>query len=75
MDCPTRGIDIGVKANIYRLMETLKSEGKAILLVSEEMEELMGMSDRIIVMKDGAVTGQFERSANLTPYDIVEAMI
>ena len=75
MDCPTRGIDIGVKANIYRLMETLKSEGKAILLVSEEMEELMGMSDRIIVMKDGAVTGQFERSVNLTPYDIVEAMI
>ena len=75
MDCPTRGIDIGVKANIYRLMEKLKAEGKAILMVSEEMEELMGMSDRIIIMKDGAMTGQFERSESLTQYDIVAAMI
>lgn len=75
MDCPTRGIDIGVKANIYRLMERLKAEGKAIIMVSEEMEELMGMSDRIIIMKDGAITGQYVRSKELTQYDIIEAMI
>ena len=75
MDCPTRGIDIGVKANIYRLMERLKAEGKAILMVSEEMEELMGMSDRILIMKDGRLTGEFERSSTLSQYDIIEKMI
>ncbi len=75
MDCPTRGIDIGVKANIYRLMEELKAEGRAILMVSEEMEELIGMSDRILVMKDGEVTGEFKRHKELSSYDIIEKMI
>ncbi len=62
MDCPTRGIDIGVKASIYQLMENLKKEGKSIIMVSEEMPELIGMSDRIIVMKDGKITGTFKRN-------------
>lgn len=75
MDCPTRGIDVGVKANIYRLMERLKAEGNAIIMVSEEMEELIGMSDRILIMKDGSLTGQFKRSSSLTQYEIVEKMI
>ncbi len=75
MDCPTRGIDIGVKANIYRLMEKLKAEGKAIIMVSEEMEELLGMSDRIVIIKDGRVTGEFERSAALSEFDIIEKMV
>ena len=75
MDCPTRGIDIGVKAAIYRLMEQLKKEGKSIIMVSEEMPELLGMSDRIIVMKDGKQTGEFERSEVLSEHDLIHAML
>ncbi len=61
MDCPTRGIDVGVKAAIYKLMEDLKKEGKSIVMISEEMPELIGMSDRILVMKDGKISGEFLR--------------
>lgn len=75
MDCPTRGIDVGVKANIYRLMEQLKTEGKAIIMVSEELEELLGMSDRILVLKDGKLAGEFMRSPELDRYAVVEKMI
>ena len=75
MDCPTRGIDIGVKAAIYRLMEQLKKEGKSIIMGSEEMPELLGMSDRIIVMKDGKQTGQFERSESLGEENLIHAML
>lgn len=63
MDCPTRGIDIGVKASIYGLMEELKKAGKSIIMVSEEMPELIGMSDRILIMKDGRMTGEFARES------------
>lgn len=59
LDCPTRGVDIGVKQAMYRLMMQLKGEGKAILLISEEMPELLGMSDRILIMKDGSVQKSF----------------
>ena len=62
LDCPTRGIDIGTKASIYQLIEKLKSEGKSILLISEELPELIGMSDRIIILKDGRLSGEFLRS-------------
>jgi len=75
MDCPTRGIDIGVKESIYRLMERLKSEGKAILMISEEMPELIGMSDRIIVMKDGKIQKEFLRSGELGEQDVIQYMI
>lgn len=75
MDCPTRGIDVGVKAKIYRLMEDFKRQGISVLMVSEEMMELIGMADRIITMKDGRQTGEFTRSANLTEADIIEKII
>lgn len=75
MDCPTRGIDIGVKEKIYRLMEDLKARGIAILMVSEEMTELLGMSDRIITMKDGRINGEFRRSADLSESDIIKAIV
>ena len=55
---PTRGIDVGAKAEIYVLMDKLRQQGKAIILISSEMEEVLGMSDRIIVMYEGAVTGE-----------------
>ena len=75
LDSPTRGIDIKVKADIYALMEKLKAEGKAILMISEEIMELIGMSDRIIVMKDGKISGEFERSELLSEEDIIKAMV
>lgn len=75
MDCPTRGIDIGVKAKIYKLMETLKNEGISILMVSEEMTELIGMADRIITMKDGRLSKEFRRSKDLTEASIISAIV
>lgn len=56
-DEPTRGIDIGAKQEIYSLMTNLASQGKSIIMISSEIPELMGMSDRIIVMADGRITG------------------
>lgn len=75
LDSPTRGIDIMVKANIYALMEEFKKQGKAVLMISEEMPELLGMSDRILVMKDGKVNGEFSRSRTLGEKDIIACMI
>lgn len=75
MDSPTRGIDVGVKAAIYHLMSSLKSEGKAILMISEELPELIGMSDRVIVLKDGVVSGEFERNVDLTESRLIGFMI
>ena len=75
LDCPTRGVDIGVKQAMYQLMMQLKEEGKSILMISEELPELMGMSDRIIIMKDGEITKEFERSADLSDAEIIKYMI
>lgn len=62
LDEPTRGIDVGAKAEVYKLMGKLAGEGKAIIMVSSELPELMGVSDRIIVIREGEVAGEFERS-------------
>ncbi len=75
VDCPTRGIDIGVKVNIYRLMEQLKAEGKAILMVSEELMELIGMSDRILIMRDGKISGEVLRDEEPTEATFIKMMI
>ena len=58
-DEPTRGIDVAAKVEIYNLMNQLKKEGIGVLFVSSEMPEIMGMSDRILVMCDGRITGEF----------------
>ena len=71
----TRGVDIGVKQAMYQLMVKLKNEGKSILMISEEMPELIGMSDRILIMKDGEITAEFERNKNLSDSQIIEYMI
>ena len=62
MDEPTKGIDIGAKAEIYKLMEEIVASGKTIIMVSSEMTEAMGMSDRILVMKEGRLVGELDRS-------------
>ena len=56
-DEPTRGIDVGAKSEIYVLIDRLRRQGKAIILISSEMEEILGMSDQIITMYEGRVTG------------------
>jgi inositol transport system ATP-binding protein len=61
LDEPTRGIDVGAKAEIHRLMSKLAQEGKAIIMISSELPEILGMSDRILVMHEGKVGGIFER--------------
>jgi len=55
IDEPTRGIDVGAKQEIYKIMRQLADNGTSIIMVSSEMSELIGMSDRIIVMKEGQV--------------------
>ncbi len=59
-DEPTRGIDVGAKQEIYELMNELANEGKAIVMISSDMEELLGMSDRIIVLSEGKMTGEVQ---------------
>ena len=60
-DEPTRGIDVGAKSEIYRLMRDLADQGVAILMISSDMEEVIGVSDRIAVMHEGAIAGFLER--------------
>jgi len=75
MDCPTRGIDIGVKQEMYRLIYNMKKEGKSIILISEELPELIGMSDRILIMKNGSISKEFMRSGDLSESEVIEYMI
>lgn len=75
LDCPTRGVDVGVKASMYQLMYRLKKEGKAILMISEELPELIGMSDRILVMKNGRIEKEFLRGPEATEQNIIHYMI
>lgn len=58
LDEPTRGVDVGAKAEIYKIINELASEGMSIIVVSSEMTELLGISDRIIVMHEGYLSGE-----------------
>jgi ribose transport system ATP-binding protein len=60
---------------MYRLMSDMKKQGKAILIISEELPELIGMSDRLIIMKDGRITKEFTRSESLSDADVINYMI
>ena len=60
-DEPTRGIDVGAKNEIYRLMRDLADRGVGILMISSDMEEVIGVSDRVAVMHEGRITGLLER--------------
>jgi ribose transport system ATP-binding protein len=60
LDEPTRGIDVNAKAEIYKLLEGLAAEGVAILAASSEMQEVLGIADRIVVMSEGRVTGELD---------------
>ncbi len=61
MDEPTRGIDVGAKQEIYELMRQLSEQGISIIMISSEMDELLGMSDRVMVMSEGKLAGELSR--------------
>jgi erythritol transport system ATP-binding protein len=61
LDEPTRGIDVGAKSEIFEIMSRLALQGYGIVFVSSELQEILGMSDRILVMSRGAITGEFTR--------------
>lgn len=61
VNSPTRGVDVGAKYEIYKILEDLKNQGKAILLISDELPELIGMSDRVYCFRKGRVSGEFAR--------------
>ncbi len=75
LDCPTRGIDIGVKAAMYQLIYQFKKEGKAIIMISEELPELIGMSDRLIIMKEGSIAGEVKRAKEVSDTQLIEYML
>lgn len=61
LDEPTRGVDVGAKAEIYAIIDALAAAGKAVILISSEMNEVLSLSDRILVMHEGRITGEFSR--------------
>jgi ABC-type sugar transport system ATPase subunit len=70
LDEPTRGIDVAAKAEIYALISRLAQQGKAILLVSSEMNEILALSDRILVIREGAIAAELMASRT-TPEEIL----
>jgi ABC-type sugar transport system ATPase subunit len=71
-DEPTRGIDVGGKFEIYLLMNELVAAGKAIVMISSELPEVLGMADRILVMHEGRVTGEVADARRATQAQIME---
>lgn len=72
LDEPTRGIDVGAKSEIHKLISTLASSGKCIIMVSSELPEVLGMSDRIMIVHEGRVTGIIENSKKVTQELVME---
>lgn len=75
LDSPTRGIDIKVKQDIYQLMDRMRKNGKSIVMISEELMELIGMCDRILIMKDGKINGELMRSPDLDENSLIAKMV
>ncbi|MEY4565147.1 MAG: Ribose import ATP-binding protein RbsA [Planctomycetota bacterium] len=74
-DEPTRGIDVGAKYEIYLLINELARQGKAILMISSELPEVLGMSDRILVMHEGRITGEIREVAKATQEQVMEMAV
>jgi ribose transport system ATP-binding protein len=74
---PTRGVDVGAKEEIYGLIREMTAEGKAVLLLGDTLDECIGMSNRVLVMKDGLMSGEFPAGAGAKPsqVDVVSAMM
>jgi ribose transport system ATP-binding protein len=74
LDEPTKGIDIGARANIYEIVYDLARQGKSVVVVSSEAEEILLLSHRVLVMRDGAATGEFD-AAESTTEDLIRAAL
>ena len=74
-DEPTRGIDVGAKYEIYQLLNRLAAQGKGILMISSELPEVLGMSDRVIVMHEGRIKGEITDVGNATQEDILRLAV
>ena len=75
LDCPTRGVDVGVKQAMYHLIDEMRKAGKSIVMISEELPELIGMVDRLIILKDGVKSGELYRAPELNGNDVIDMMI
>lgn len=75
LDCPTRGVDIGVKAYIYSILRKQKEEGVGFILISDELPEAIGMADRILVLNNGEVKGELTRGCDFSESKIIEVMV
>jgi ribose transport system ATP-binding protein len=75
LDEPTRGIDVGAKAEVYRMMEHLSSMGKSIIMISSELPEILAMSDRLLVFRDGEIVREFEDVRGLSEEDVMNYAI
>jgi ribose transport system ATP-binding protein len=74
-DEPTRGIDVGAKEEIYKIMTGLLKEGKCVIMISSDMPELIAMSDRIMVMRDGAMVAEINRREEICEENILNFSI
>ncbi len=70
-DEPTRGIDVGAKVEVYHIMNRLVAEGKCVIMVSSELPEILGMSDRVIIMREGRIMGEIERESSKFSQEII----
>ena len=74
-DEPTKGVDVAAKAEIYRLMEEMVAEGKSLIVVSSELPEVIGISDRLIIMSEGQITGELTRKEDFIEDSIMNFAI
>ena len=74
IDEPTRGIDIGTKSQIYHFIDRLAREGRSVIVISSDMPEILGLSDRVLVMRQGRVAGLLEGAA-ITETDVVRLVM
>ena len=77
MDEPTRGVDVGAKEEIYAFIRDMTEEGKAVILLGDTVDEYLGLCSRLLMMKDGLVTGEFDAPAGGKPsqVDVVSLMM
>ena len=74
-DQPTRGIDIGTASFIHKKLVSLRDEGKAVLLISADLNEIMELSDSLIVIHDGQITAYFEDASKVTEHELGQYML
>jgi ABC-type sugar transport system ATPase subunit len=72
---PTRGVDVGAKSEIYRVIRSLARKGMAVLMVTEDLPELLGLSDRVLVTRKGSISQSFDSAANLDEEEVVKWMM